>query len=40
VHQYLAIDLETVWKVIERDLKPLREALDRMLVRLPAAGGG
>jgi len=30
VHGYLGIDIEAVWLVIERDLPPLTEAVDRM----------
>lgn len=35
VHDYLGIDLEAVWLVVEQDLPPLSEALRRMLLRLP-----
>ena len=38
VHDYLGIDLDAVWLVVEQDLPPLSEALSRMLLRLsPAA---
>lgn len=29
-HGYLGIDIEVVWLVIERDLPPLTEAVNRM----------
>ena len=38
VHDYLGIDLDAVWLVVEQDLPPLSEALSRMRSRLlPAA---
>lgn len=37
VHGYLGIDLGAVWLVIEQDLPPLAEALDRMIARLGPA---
>lgn len=38
VHQYLGgIDLETVWSVIERDLDPLAQALERIRHHLESA---
>ena len=38
VHDYLGIDLDAVWLVVEQDLPPLSEALSRMRLRLlPAA---
>jgi uncharacterized protein with HEPN domain len=38
VHDYLGIDLDAVWLVVEQDLPPFSEALSRMLLRLsPAA---
>lgn len=33
VHGYLGIDLAAVWLVIEQDLPPLADALDRMATR-------
>ena len=39
VHGYLGgIDLETAWLVVEGDLSPLAEALERMRRRLRAGG--
>lgn len=37
VHGYLGIDLRAVWLVIEQDLPPLAEALDRMIAHLGPA---
>jgi uncharacterized protein with HEPN domain len=34
VHGYLGIDLAAVWLVVEQDLPPLAEAVDRMLGRV------
>lgn len=34
VHGYLGVDLAAVWLVVERDLPPLAEALERMKARL------
>lgn len=34
VHDYLGLDLDAVWLVVEQDLPPLFEALGRMLLRL------
>lgn len=31
VHDYLGIDLEAAWAIVERDLPPLRQAVERML---------
>ena len=30
-HDYLKLDLELIWQVIENDLKPLADALERMI---------
>jgi uncharacterized protein with HEPN domain len=30
VHGYLSLDIEIVWRIVEGDLPPLREALLRM----------
>ena len=38
VHGYLGIDLDAIWLVIERDLPPLAEAVQRMALRCPAKG--
>ncbi len=38
VHQYLGIDLVVVWRVVERELPPLRPAIERLLAQLPPAG--
>ena len=34
VHGYLGIDLGAVWLVVEQDLPPLSEAVNRMATRL------
>lgn len=34
VHDYLGLDLDAVWLVVEQDLPPLFEALGCMLLRL------
>jgi uncharacterized protein with HEPN domain len=36
VHAYLSIDPNVVWSIIEQDLPPLREALQRLARRLAA----
>lgn len=33
VHDYLGIDLDAVWLVVEQDLPPLTDALNRMRLR-------
>jgi len=33
-HDYIALDLEQIWKVIESELKPLAGAVDRMAERV------
>lgn len=38
VHGYLGVDLEAVWLVVERDLPPLAEAVDRMTTHLGSQG--
>jgi len=30
-HQYLGVDLQLVWRIVERDLPPLKEAVDTLL---------
>jgi uncharacterized protein with HEPN domain len=30
-HEYLAIDMDTIWEVVKRDVPPLKEAAQRML---------
>jgi uncharacterized protein with HEPN domain len=35
VHNYLGIDLELVWQVIENDLPELRRAITEMIQNLP-----
>lgn len=30
VHGYLGLDLEVIWSVVERELPPLRAAIDRL----------
>jgi len=34
VHDYLGVDLEYVWQVVERDLPPLRKQIETMLKKL------
>jgi len=29
-HEYLAVDLETVWEIVQRDVPTLKEAVRRM----------
>jgi len=36
VHDYLGISLERVWEVIQRDLPPLRRAVQEILARMTA----
>ncbi|AUN93888.1 HepT-like ribonuclease domain-containing protein [Pseudazoarcus pumilus] len=31
VHDYLGVDVDAIWNVVERELSPLHEALGRML---------
>ncbi len=38
VHGYLGVDLGAVWLVVEQDLPPLAEAVNRMTTRLDAQG--
>jgi uncharacterized protein with HEPN domain len=38
VHGYLGVDLGAVWLVVEKDLPPLSEAVNRMLMRLGPRG--
>ena len=40
VHEYLAVDLETVWSVVEMDLSPLCEAIEAMQLALPVDDSG
>ena len=30
VHDYLGLDMETIWNVVEKELPPLRAALERL----------
>lgn len=39
VHGYLGVDLGAVWLVVEQDLPPLSEAVDRMRMQLGSGGG-
>ena len=34
IHQYFAVDLEQVWEVAQRDLEPLRQAVEEILSRI------
>ncbi len=38
VHGYLGIDLEAVWSVVETDLPPLAEAVERMAACVEGSG--
>ena len=38
VHGYLGVDLGAVWLVVEQDLPPLSEAVNRMLMQLGPSG--
>ena len=38
VHGYLGVDLVAVWLVVEQDLPPLSEAVDRMAAKLGSMG--
>lgn len=38
VHQYFVIDTDAVWAVVERDLHPLRTAVESLLARLDQPG--
>jgi uncharacterized protein with HEPN domain len=38
VHNYLGIDLEQVWSIIERDLPPLKTAVSELLDRANGVG--
>ena len=38
VHGYLGVDLGAVWLVVEQDLPPLSEAVNRMLTQLGPRG--
>ena len=31
IHNYFGVDLSTVWKTVEEDLNPLKQAVQRML---------
>ena len=35
VHDYFDVDFEIVWKIVERDLPPLEQAMRIILVELP-----
>ena len=34
IHQYFGVDLEVLWRTIQEDLPPLREAIQRILAEL------
>jgi len=38
VHDYLGVDLDTIWQVVAKELPPLRAALLRLTARLPSVG--
>jgi uncharacterized protein with HEPN domain len=31
IHDYFGIDVDAVWSVVEHDLRPLKEAVERLL---------
>ena len=33
VHDYLSLDFETIWRIVERDLPPLESAVQDLLSR-------
>jgi uncharacterized protein with HEPN domain len=35
VHDYFDVDFEIVWKIVERDLPPLEQAMRLILAELP-----
>lgn len=39
VHHYFAVDLDVVWATLERDLPPLKRAVEMMLAELDARDG-
>ncbi|MCY4496234.1 MAG: DUF86 domain-containing protein [Rhodospirillaceae bacterium] len=39
VHDYLGIDLEAIWSVVEQDLPGLRSAVDRMICAIEEGKG-
>lgn len=38
-HQYLGVDIGLVWNVVERELSPLRDAVETLLSRLVSERG-
>lgn len=40
VHDYLGVDLERVWKIVERDLPKLKRAIEDMLQEVKSKGNG
>lgn len=36
IHAYFGVDLEVVWKTVQKDLSPLRAAVARILADLEA----
>ncbi len=39
VHNYLGIDLELIWTIVERDIPALKNAVSEMIENLTKAGG-
>ena len=33
IHQYFSVDLEQVWEATQRDLSPLRQAVEELLAK-------
>ncbi len=38
VHEYFIVDVETVWSVLQKDLAPLRAAVQRLLAEIAPDG--
>jgi uncharacterized protein with HEPN domain len=40
VHDYFAVDFQTVWQIVERDLPPLARAMQMILHQLGESSSG
>ncbi len=38
VHEYFAVDVPTVWEVLQNDVAPLRDAVRRLLAQMTSGG--